>query len=144
MKILKIYESSKDSKRRLTSVSQKNRMAKKDKNLSCKISLDKNQTFQTIKGFGCAITESAGYVLSFLSEKKRKKVIESCFSQNEKCNCYNFARTHMNSCDFSLENWSCLPEKDESLESFSFERTDKYITPALKLAIQAFMQSTRA
>ena len=144
MKILKIYESSKDSKRRLISVSQKNRMAKKDKNLSCKISLDKNQTFQTIKGFGCSITESAGYVLSFLSEKKRKKVIESCFSQSEKCNCYNFARTHMNSCDFSLENWSCLPEKDESLESFSFERTDKYITPALKLAIQAFMQSSQA
>mgnify|MGYP002621051657 CR=1 FL=1 len=35
----------------------------------------------------------------------------------------------MNSCDFSLENWACVEEKDATLSTFIMERTDRYITP---------------
>lgn len=137
MQIISLYESAKDSELRLSPINTKDRKAKSGSNLSCRISLNTDETFQTVKGFGCAITESSGYVLSFLPEKQRKSVIDSCFGTDKDSNRLNFVRTHMNSCDFSLENWSCVPQKDESLESFSMERTDKYITPTIQLARNA-------
>lgn len=134
MALLNIYESSKDTDKRLTKLNAEDRRAEKGKNLSCIINIAKDKSYQTFKGFGCAITESSGYVLSFLPEEEQDKLAAECFSEEK--NNYTFARTHMNSCDFSLENWSCLPEKDESLESFSFERTDKYMTPLLRRAAE--------
>ncbi|MCR5046938.1 MAG: glucosylceramidase [Treponema sp.] len=134
MKVHSLYESSKDTDRLLAKVQPKLRKAKIGKNLSCVIQFDCGKKFQTIKGFGCAITESSGYVLSKLPEKERDIVVEKCFGKGNESNRYSFARTHMNSCDFSLENWSCVPQKDETLDSFSFERTDKYLTPILKAA----------
>ncbi|MCR5762433.1 MAG: glucosylceramidase [Treponema sp.] len=136
MKLLHIYETAKDSKKRIAELADKEWQAEKNTNLSCIINIDKEKTFQTFKGFGCAVTESAGYVLSHLSEQQQQKIMSDCFCATG--NNYAFARTHMNSCDFSLGNWACVQEKDETLSSFSFERTDKYITPALQ---KAFMQN---
>ncbi len=134
MKIISLTETSKDSSRRLSKISPNSRKAKIGKNLSCVITIDPGRAFQTIKGFGCAITESSGYVLSKLSPKVQSEIVEKCFASKDSCNNYAFARTHINSCDFSLGNWACVQQKDESLESFSFERVDKYMTPILKLA----------
>ena len=132
MNLLDIYETSKDTDRRLSKVSAENVSAKENQNLSCVISINDKKQFQSLKGFGCAITESSGYVVSFLSDKEQKQIAANCFSESG--NRYNIVRTHMNSCDFSLENWACVPEKDESLKSFSFERTEKYMIPLLQLA----------
>ena len=132
MNLINTYETSKDTDNRIKSISEKKCAARVEDNLACTITIDPKRTFQTFKGFGCALTESAGYVLSHLEAADQKTVVKNCFS--EKGNKYTFARTHMNSCDFSLGNWACVPQKDESLKSFSFERTDKYMTPLLKLA----------
>ncbi|MBQ0051682.1 MAG: glucosylceramidase [Treponema sp.] len=137
MKVISLYETAKDTDRRIESVQPATRKATVGRLLSCSIELNCAQTFQKVKGFGCALTESAGYVLSFLDEEQQKKLVESCFGKSENSNRYVFARTHMNSCDFSLENWSCVPKKDETLESFSFERTDRYMTPLLKAATES-------
>lgn len=132
MKIIKLVETAKDNNSRLSEINLSDRLDEK-KGLSCSISIDTKQQFQTFKGFGGAITESVGYVLSTLSEKKQQEVLNAYF--NEKTgNNLTFARTHMNSSDFSLENWACVEEKDETLESFSMKRTDKYITPNLQKA----------
>ena len=48
----------------------------------------------------------------------------------------------MNSCDFSLGNWACVENKDETLNSFSMERTDKYITPLVKESAAHYESST--
>ncbi|MCL2878676.1 MAG: glucosylceramidase, partial [Treponema sp.] len=77
-----------------------------------------------------------GYVLSLMPEAKRREAIDAYFSP-ETGNGYTLARTHMNSCDFSLENWACVDHADETLESFSMERPDKYITPLLQAARDA-------
>lgn len=135
MKVTNIFESSKDTERRIAEILAEQRLASSERNLSCIIDIDFQKKFQTIKGFGCAITESSGYALSHLSEEQIEKTVESCFSKTG--NAYTFARTHMNSCDFSLGNWACVEQKDETLESFSFERTDKYMTPILKQAAKA-------
>jgi glucosylceramidase len=135
MTIQTIVETAKDTDRRIAKLAVDERTPGGARNLSCIITLDQSKTFQTFSGFGCALTESSGYVLSRLPSPVRQNVIESCFLPDpERSNCYVQARTHMNSCDFSLDNWACLPSPDKTLRSFSMERTDMYLTPLLQEA----------
>ena len=130
-----IYETTKDTDHRLTEILPNERIYTGSRGLSCVLSVNPDLKFQTVQGFGCALTESSAFVLSELPETSRKAIIESCFSLNAKeSNCYKFVRTHMNSCDFSLENWSCLPEQDNTLSHFSMERMDRFLTPILQTA----------
>ena len=133
MKIKSIHETAKDTKTRLHLLPVNERIQADKKHLACTISINPSRTFQSIEGFGGALTESSGYVLSLVPAEKRKEALCAYFSA-ETGNRYTLARTHMNSCDFSLENWACVEQADESLASFSMERTDKYITPLIKEA----------
>ena len=76
MKIINVYETSKESENRLKKLSGNKWQAKINDNLSCTISIDPKRSFQTLKGFGCASTEAAGYVLSFLDKAEQKKVVK--------------------------------------------------------------------
>lgn len=131
--MIEIYETSKDTDRRIEKIPVEKRLNPDFHGYSGTVVIDKSKEYQTFKGFGGAITESAGYVLSRLPEELQKSIMASYYDENTGIG-YTFARTHMNSCDFSLENWSCVEEKDESLESFSMERTNKYITPNILTA----------
>jgi glucosylceramidase len=133
MNIKSIYETAKDTDNRLRALSARDRTKSDKKHIACTIRMDPSHTFQRIEGFGGALTESSGYVLSLIPEVKRKEVLASYFSADTG-NGYTMARTHMNSCDFSLENWACAEKADETLASFSMERTDKYIIPLLQQA----------
>ncbi|MBT8310389.1 MAG: hypothetical protein HKO72_11770 [Flavobacteriaceae bacterium] len=62
------------------------------------------QEFQTITGFGGAFTESSAYLLNKLSKENRKRIIDAYFSKDGAN--YSLTRTHMNSCDFSVSNYS--------------------------------------
>ena len=128
MKIEKLYETAKDTAERIWELSPEERIYQGGSWIPTTLTLKPEETFQKFYGFGGALTESSGYVLSRLPEKIRKQAIDAYYNPKTG-NAYRFARLHMNSCDFSLDNWACLPEKDESLESFSMERTDKYISP---------------
>jgi glucosylceramidase len=133
MTITHIYETTKESDSRLRLFSANERIQSDKRHLACTIQINPERVFQSVEGFGGALTESVGYVLSLISPEKRKEVLSACFSP-ETGNRYTFARTHMNSCDFSLENWACTERADGSLESFSMERTDAYITPIIREA----------
>lgn len=128
MKIVKLFETAKDTTERIQEIPVEERFFKGKGWIPTCLTLESKKTYQTFEGFGGALTESSGFVLSSLPSEKRKAAIEAYYNATTG-NGYRFARIHMNSCDFSLENWACVPEKDESLESFSMERTDKYITP---------------
>lgn len=87
-------------------------------------------TFETIEGFGGAITDAAAYVYSLMNEEQKKQVITTYFSP-EKMK-YGIVRIHMDSCDFSTEMYEAMSDKEDTeLKSFSFERTEKYILPML-------------
>jgi len=133
MNITSIYETAKDNNNRIQELKTQERIKPDKRHLACTIRIDPSNTFQCIDGFGGALTESSGYVLSLIAAEKRKEVVDAYFSA-EKGNRYTMARTHVNSCDFSLENWACVEKADESLNSFSMERTDKYITPLVQQA----------
>lgn len=98
------------------------------------ITLKPEQTLQTITGFGGAFTESSAYLLNKLSKKNRDTIIKAYFAK-EGAN-YSLTRTHMNSCDFSLKNYSYTPvEGDKNLEHFTIEEDKDDLIPMIKEAM---------
>ena len=91
--------------------------------------------YQTVLGFGGAFTESAAYNYSLLTEQQKKQFMESYFSR-EKGIGYNFGRTHINSCDFSLDIYTYIEDGDVELKTFNIERDRKYIIPFIKDAME--------
>lgn len=98
------------------------------------IQLLPSEKFQTITGFGGSFTEASAYLLNQLSQENRDKVIEAYFGESGAR--YSLTRTHMNSCDFSLSNYSYAPEEgDKELASFSIEEDRDDIIPFIKDAM---------
>ena len=93
-------------------------------------------TFQTVEGFGGAITDAAGYVYSLMNEEQKQLLMETYFSSEQMQ--YGIVRIHMDSCDFSTGMYEAMSDpEDRELKSFSFERTEKYILPMLRDAEKA-------
>ena len=89
--------------------------------------------YQTIEGFGGAMTEAACWAMSKLSEEKREEILASYFGPEGIG--YRFLRTHIDSCDFSLDNYSAMDDPDdEDMKSFSLERDEKLVIPVIKRA----------
>ena len=59
-----------------------------------------SQTYQTIVGFGAALTEASGVVYSQLPTELKERFIELCFGKEG--NAYSLSRLAIQSCDFSL------------------------------------------
>lgn len=90
--------------------------------------------YQTITGFGGSFTESSASLLNRLSKANRDKVIQAYFGEDGAR--YSLTRTHMNSCDFSLTNYSyAAVEGDNDLEHFSIEEDRDDIIPMIKDAM---------
>ncbi|MCR4631174.1 MAG: glucosylceramidase [Treponema sp.] len=139
MKITRLYETAKDSSERISEILFADRAFKPTGWIPTTLTLKPSEEHQKFEGFGGALTESSGYVLSRLPSNIRQQAIEAYYNPHTG-NGYRLARIHMNSCDFSLDNWACVPEKDETLTSFSMERTDKYISP-LAMDVQKAAQN---
>jgi len=100
------------------------------------ITLYPEKKLQTITGFGGAFTESSAYLLNQLSAKNRDTIIQAYFSRDGAN--YSLNRTHMNSCDFSLTNYSYAPiAGDMELEHFSIEEDKDDLIPMIKDAMAA-------
>ena len=98
------------------------------------ITLNPDKTFQTITGFGGSFTESSAYLLNQLGSENRNKVIEAYFGDEGAR--YSLTRTHINSCDFSLSQYSYAPVAgDMELENFSIEEDMDDIIPMIKDAM---------
>ncbi len=91
--------------------------------------------YQEIKGFGGAFTEAASTTLDKLSKENREKVLKLYFDKNDGIG-YNYGRVHMNSCDFSLGNYTCVEEGDQTLETFNIKRDEKSVIPMIKEAME--------
>ncbi len=97
------------------------------------ISLNPEKTFQKITGFGGAFTESSAYLLNQLSEGNRQKIIDAYFARSGAN--YSLCRTHMNSCDFSLSQYSYTPTEDKELKDFSVKEDMDDLIPMIKSAM---------
>ncbi len=96
-----------------------------------RISINPKKKFQTITGFGGSFTESAAYLLNKLSKGNRDKILAAYFSKEGAD--YSLTRTHINSCDFSLTNYSYAHVPgDIHLEHFSIDEDRDDIIPMIK------------
>ena len=94
------------------------------------ITLYPEKEFQQILGFGGAFTESSAYLLNRLSTENRDAVLKAYFGKDGAN--YSLTRTHINSCDFSLSNYSYVPEEgDVELKSFSIEEDKDDLIPMI-------------
>ncbi|MBU1260025.1 MAG: hypothetical protein KJ757_04720 [Planctomycetes bacterium] len=80
-------------------------------------------------------TESAAYALSKVSSDKRAEVIKAYFDPVNGLG-YSLCRTHINSCDFSLNNYAHDEVVgDTELKHFNIERDRKLLIPFIKDAM---------
>ena len=125
---VEVYETSANGNQ----LTQLTKFTKSDDALT--IILNPAKEFQTITGFGGAFTESSAYLLNKLSKENRQKILEAYFGEQGAK--YSLTRTHMNSCDFSLSNYSYTPvEGDVNLEHFTIDEDKDDLIPMIKDAL---------
>lgn len=136
-----LYESSKDSENRLSKVKTTQFTASEHGYGHQVFVINPKRKYQNMVGIGGAFTESAGYVLSQVSESEQEKILKNYFDPELGLG-YSLGRTHMNSSDFSLGNWACCEKDgDTELKSFNLDRTKKYILPMIEKAKKVKKQS---
>ena len=99
------------------------------------IEIDESREYQVMEGFGGAFTEAAADTFYKMSSQKRKEILEAYFCPDKGLN-YSLCRTHINSCDFSLGNYSYDEiEGDAELKYFNIGRDYKLLIPMIKEAM---------
>jgi len=125
---LEVYETS-ASGNKLTRLSE----FKPQENAS-EITLNLDKVYQTITGFGGSFTESSAYLLNRLSEPNRERILQAYFGEEGAR--YSLTRTHIASCDFSLNNYTYAPVKnDMDLQHFSIDEDREDLIPMIKDAM---------
>lgn len=111
-------------------------VAQSDENMArTVIRLSPENRFQTITGFGGSFTEASASLLNRLSPEKRKKILEAYFGSDGAR--YSLTRTHMNSCDFALSNYSYAPVAgDMELQHFSIDEDRDDLIPMIQEAME--------
>ena len=83
------------------------------------ISVDPHSTKQTIDGIGTSFTESSAFVLAHLDPERRRDVMQQIYGESGAN--FTLARTHIGSCDFTVEGKYSYADKpdDVDLKAFS-------------------------
>jgi glucosylceramidase len=131
MKIIQLIETAQETASRLSPLSPDARQAQASRAPMAILNLDPAKEHQDIIGFGAALTESVSHVLGFLAPADRERVLADHFGPGGQG--YVLARSHLNSCDFSLESWALVEEPgDTALKSFSMAKPDQYLVPLIR------------
>lgn len=95
------------------------------------LTLNPAQRYQQMVGFGGALTESSAWVLAQLPAAARREVLRRYYDPREGIG-YTLARTHINSCDFSLHTWA-LDEVpgDYDLRHFTLAPMRRWLLPLI-------------
>ncbi len=102
--------------------------------IDAEIKINPDQKYQEIIGFGGSFTESTAYLMNKMGKENRKLIIDAYFGESGAK--YSLTRTHINSCDFSLSNYSYAPvEGDKELKHFSIDEDRDDIIPMIKEAM---------
>lgn len=94
------------------------------------VSLMPEQTFQTMDGFGAAITGSTCYNLMRMNPDDRKAFLEATFSPTSGYG-FSYVRVAIGCSDFSLSEFTCCDK--EGIENFALTEEDtNYVIPILQ------------
>ena len=103
------------------------------------ITVDPSQTFQTMVGFGAAMTDASAYVLNHdLTPAQRDTVMADLFAPGSLH--LSFMRLTIGASDFSSEDYSYddMPkdQSDPKLEHFSIAKAQTDVIPSVKAALK--------
>lgn len=98
--------------------------------------IDPAHQFQTITGFGGALTDAAAETFAQLSPGLQDSVLQAYYNEQDGIG-YTFGRTNINSCDFSSDSYMYVKDNDSSLRTFSVAHDEKYKIPLIKRVDQA-------
>ncbi len=98
--------------------------------------VDPSKTFQTYMGIGAALTDASAETYAKLPLNKQQEFMEAHFDKKRGIG-YTVARTNINSCDFSSDNYTYVKDGDKDLNSFNIEHDRKYKIPFIKQAMAA-------
>ncbi|WP_163325561.1 glycoside hydrolase family 30 protein [Draconibacterium mangrovi] len=94
------------------------------------INLEPETRYQTMDGFGAAITGSTCYNLLQMTEDNREKFLKETFSPTEGMG-YSYVRISIGCSDFSLSEYTCCDTKGIENFGLTSEETD-YVLPILQ------------
>ena len=99
------------------------------------VGLYPDYSFQRFEGWGCAMTETACYLLSRMSPENRRAALSRWFGPEGMD--ARFIRIHIDSCDYSLTEYQAVadPIADPELNTFFIDRDRQYILPVVKEAL---------
>lgn len=92
-------------------------------------------SYQSVIGFGAALTESSAYVFAQMDPSDQKRLIDLYFG--DEGNRYSLCRTVIQSSDFSLAPRTYMENShDEDLTSFSIDGDRLYELPLIRAALE--------
>ncbi|MVN22804.1 glycoside hydrolase family 30 protein [Mucilaginibacter arboris] len=100
------------------------------------IFVDPSKTFQTMVGIGGALTDAAAETFYKLPASKQKELLTAYYDRDKGIG-YTFARTNIQSCDFSSDTYSYVGDNDAELKTFDISHDKKYRIPFIKEAQKA-------
>ena len=95
-----------------------------------RVTIDPSTTYQTVDGFGPAITGATCYNLLQMSQADRTAILRKCFDPETGAG-FSFIRVHIGGSDFSMDEYTCCDR--EGIEFFAIPAVEKDgIFPVLK------------
>jgi len=95
--------------------------------------VDPNKKFQTVIGFGGAITDAAAETFYQLPVITQKELLNAYYNPVKGIG-YTMVRTNINSCDFSSSSYTYVADNDSNLTTFSIAHDQQYKMPLIKAA----------
>jgi len=104
------------------------------------ITVDSTTTYQTIDGFGFAMTGGSAYHIDRLPQDQRDAIIRELFSSDSGCIGISYIRVSIGASDLdaSVFSYDDIPsgETDVALNHFSLDPDRSHLIPVLKTALQ--------
>ncbi|HVX25276.1 MAG TPA: glycoside hydrolase family 30 protein [Parafilimonas sp.] len=98
--------------------------------------VDPSQRFQKLIGIGGALTDASAETFYKLPKDKQQELLKAYYDTVNGIG-YNFARTNINSCDFSSDVYTYVADNDASLKTFNLAHDEKYKIPFIKEVMKA-------
>ena len=95
------------------------------------IFIDPTHQFQSMIGFGGALTDAAAETFAKLPKSAQDSVINAYYDRENGIG-YTLGRTTIGSCDFSSDSYTYVEDNDVSLKSFSIRHDEQYKIPLIK------------
>ncbi|MCL2016773.1 MAG: hypothetical protein FWG68_11065 [Defluviitaleaceae bacterium] len=99
------------------------------------ITLNFDQQFQTIEGFGASMTDSSAYVMHQLSAEDMDRLMVELFSPTDGIG-LSVLRQTIGASDFAREMYNYAPDHDTTLANFSIDYDREHIIPLLHRAME--------